>query len=154
MAFKLRSPAFGPGGDIPVKHTCDGAHVSPPLRWTDPPDGTKSFALAVADLDSTSGVSVHWLLYGIPPTLRELHEDIPRQDAVPGIGSQGLNDLDVVGYSGPCPLRGLAHRYAFTLYALDTLISLPPLNTRADLRKAIHGRIVVRVELVGRYKGK
>ncbi len=83
MAFKLRSPAFGPGGDIPVKHTCDGSHVSPPLRWTDPPDGTKSFALAVADLDSTSGVSVHWLLYGIPPTLRELHEDIPRQDAVP-----------------------------------------------------------------------
>jgi len=54
MAFKLRSPAFGPGGDIPVRHACDGSHVSPPLRWTDPPDGTKSFALAVADLDSTS----------------------------------------------------------------------------------------------------
>ncbi len=151
MAFKLRSPAFGPGGDIPVRHACDGSDVSPPLRWTEPPDSTRGFALAVADLDSTS-VSVHWLLYGIPATLRELHEGIPRQDVVPGIGSQGLNDLDVVGYSGPCPPPGPTHRYAFTLYALDTLVSLPPLNTRADLRKAIHGRIVVRVELVGRYK--
>jgi Raf kinase inhibitor-like YbhB/YbcL family protein len=154
MAFKLRSPAFGPGGDIPVKYACDGSDMSPPLRWTDPPDGTKSFALAVADLDSTSRVSVHWLLYGIPTTLRELQEGIPRQDAVPGTGSQGLNDLGSVGYSGPCPPPGPAHRYAFTLYALDTLVSLPPLNTRADLRKAIHGRIVMRVELVGRYKRK
>jgi Raf kinase inhibitor-like YbhB/YbcL family protein len=154
MAFKLRSPAFGPGGDIPVKYACNGSDMSPPLRWTDPPEGTKGFALTVDDVDSTSGLSLHWLLYGIPTTLRELHEDIPRQDAVPGTGSQGLNDLGAVGYSGPCPPPGPAHRYAFTLYALDTLVSLPPLNTRADLRKAIHGRIVVRVELVGRYKRK
>jgi Raf kinase inhibitor-like YbhB/YbcL family protein len=152
MAFKLRSPAFGPGGDIPVKHACDGSDVSPPLRWTDPPEGTKSFALTVHDLDSTSGLSVHWLLYGIPTTLRELPEGIPRQDAVAAVGNQGLNDLGVVGYSGPCPPTGPAHAYVFTLYGLDTLISLPPLNTRADLRKAIYGHVVVRVKLSGRYK--
>jgi Raf kinase inhibitor-like YbhB/YbcL family protein len=150
MAFKLRSPAFGPGGDIPVRHASDGSDVSPPLRWTDPPDGTKSFALTVAALDSTSGLSVHWLLYGIPATVRELPEGIPRQDAVPGIGSQGLNDLGVVGYSGPCPPPGPAHRYAFTLYALDTLVSLLPRKTRADLRKAMYGHVVVRVKLIGR----
>ena len=154
MAFKLRSPAFGPGGDIPVKYACNGSDMSPPLRWTDPPEDTKGFALTVDDVDSTSWLSLHWLLYGIPTTLRELQEGIPRQDAVPGTGSQGLNDLDIVGYSGPCPPPGPAHRYAFTLYALHTLVSLPPLNTRADLRKAIRGRIVVRVELVGRYKRK
>lgn len=154
MAFKLRSPAFGPGGDIPVKHACDGSDVSPPLRWTDPPEDTKSFALTVDDLDSTSGLSVHWLLYGIPVTLRELHEGIPREDAVPGIGRQGLNDLDVVGYSGPCPLPGPAHRYAFTLYALDTLVSLLPRKSRADLRKAMYGHVVVRVKLIARYKRK
>ena len=152
MAFKLRSPAFAPGGEIPIKHACDGSDVSPPLRWTDPPDGTKGFALTVADLDSTSGVSVHWLLYGIPVTLRELQEAIPRQDAVPGIGSQGVNDFGVVGYSGPCPPPGPAHRYAFTLDALDTLVSLVPRKTRADFRKAMYGRIVVRVQLIGRYK--
>ncbi len=152
MAFKLRSPAFAPGGEIPAKHACDGSDVSPPLRWTDPPEDTKGFALTVDGLDSTSGVSVHWLLYGIPATLRELHEGIPRQDIVPGIGSQGLNGLGAVGYSGPCPPPGPAHPYAFTLYALDTLVSLPPHKTKADLRKAMYGRIVVRVKLIGRYK--
>jgi Raf kinase inhibitor-like YbhB/YbcL family protein len=154
MAFKLRSPAFAPGGDIPVKHACDGSDMSPPLRWSNPPEGTKSFALTMDDPDSTSGVSAHWLLYGIPPTLRELHEGVPRQDTAPAIGSQGLNDFGVVGYSGPCPPPGPAHRYAFTLYALDTLISLPPLNTRADLRKGMYGHVVVRVKLIGRYKRK
>ncbi len=154
MAFKLRSPAFAPGGEIPIKHACDGSDMSPPLRWTDPPDGTKGFALTVADLDSTSGLSVHWLLYGIPATLRELHEGIPPKDVVPGIGSQGLNDLGGVGYSGPCPPPGPAHPYTFTLYALDTLVSLPPGKTAAALRKAMYGRIVVRVELIARYKRK
>lgn len=48
-AFKLRSPAFGPGGEIPPKYTCDGSDVSPPLRWTEPPQGTKGFALIVSD---------------------------------------------------------------------------------------------------------
>jgi Raf kinase inhibitor-like YbhB/YbcL family protein len=154
MAFKLRSPAFAPGGEIPVKHACDGSDISPPLRWTDPPEGIKEFALKVDDRDSTSGVPVHWLLYGIPATLRELHEGIPRQDAIPGIGSQGLNDLGAVGYSGPCPPPGPAHSYVFTLYALDTLVSLLPRKTKADVREAIYGRIVARVELIGRYKRK
>jgi len=154
MAFKLRSPAFAPGGEIPIKHACDGSDVSPPLRWTDPPDGTKGFALTVADLDSTSRLSVHWLLYGIPATLRELPEGIPPKDVVQRIGSQGLNDLGGVGYSGPCPPPGPAHPYAFRLYALDTLVSLPPRKTEADLRKAMYGRIVVRVELIARYKRK
>ncbi len=58
------------------------------------------------------------------------------------------------GRSGLCPPPGPAHHYAFTLYALDTLVSLPPHKTKADLRKAIYGRIVVRVELIGRYKRK
>lgn len=59
MAFKLRSPAFGPGGEIPFKYTGDGADLSPPLRWTDPPEGTKSFALTVDDCDDPTGVWVH-----------------------------------------------------------------------------------------------
>jgi phosphatidylethanolamine-binding protein (PEBP) family uncharacterized protein len=59
MAFKLRSPAFGPGGTIPLKYTGDGADVSPPLRWTDPPEGTKSFALTVDDREDPTRIWVH-----------------------------------------------------------------------------------------------
>jgi hypothetical protein len=87
-AFKLRSPAFGPGGKIPPKYTCDGSAVSPPLRWTEPPQGTKGFALIVADPDGAMGVSVHWVLYGVPVSVRELPEGVPRQGTVAGVGTQ------------------------------------------------------------------
>src|SRR5713101_5682862 len=103
MAFKLRRPAFGPGGEIPLKYTSDGADISPPLRWTGPPEGTKSFALTVDDHDDRSGIWVHWALYGISGTIRELPEGVPRQDTVSGVGTQGLTDFGGVGDSGPRP---------------------------------------------------
>ncbi len=152
MAFKLRSPAFGPGGEIPLKYTGDGADISPPLRWTDPPEGTKSFALTVDDRDDPSGIRGHWVLYGISGTIRELPEGVPRQDAVSGVGTQGLNDFGGVGYSGPRPPRGPAHLYFFRLYALDTTLALPPHRLKAELLKAMAGHIVTRVDLIGRYK--
>jgi Raf kinase inhibitor-like YbhB/YbcL family protein len=152
MAFKLRSPAFGPGGAIPLKYTGDGADVSPPLRWTDPPEGTKSFALTVDDRDDPTGIWVHWLLYGMAATARELPEDVPREDTVAGVGSQGLNDFGEVGYRGPRPPPGPAHLYFFRLYALDTALALPPRRRKADLLKALAGHILVRVDLIGRYQ--
>jgi Raf kinase inhibitor-like YbhB/YbcL family protein len=103
MAFKLRSPAFGPGGEIPLEYTGAGADISPPLRWTGPPEGTKSFALTVDDRDDRSGIWVHWALYGISGTIRELPEGVPRQDTVSGVGTQGLTDFGGVGDSGPRP---------------------------------------------------
>jgi hypothetical protein len=36
MAFKLRSPAFGPGGEIPLKYTGAGADISPPAALDRP----------------------------------------------------------------------------------------------------------------------
>src|SRR5713226_5908363 len=65
MVFKLRSPAIAPSGHIPAKYTCDGSDLSPPLRWTDPPLNTKSFALIVDNHDASGGATVHWLLYGV-----------------------------------------------------------------------------------------
>ena len=92
MAFELQSPAFAPGGDIPVKHTCDGQDLSPPLRWSTPPASTKSFALIVDDPDAPVGTWVHWVLYGIPATVGDLAEGVPARDSVPGVGTQGIND--------------------------------------------------------------
>src|SRR4029077_19856078 len=107
----------GPGGEIPLKYTAAGADLSPPLRWTNPPEGTKSFALTMDDHEDR--IWVHWVLHGIAATVRELPEGVPRQEALPGVGSQGLNDFGEVGYSGPCPPPGPAHLYFFRLYALD-----------------------------------
>ena len=113
MAFELKSLAFTPGGDIAVKHTCDGADTSPPLRWSDPPPNTKEFALIVDDPDAPVGTWVHWVLYRIPFSIRELPEGVAPQDTIPGTGTQGMNDIKTVGYGGPCPPRGPAHRYFF-----------------------------------------
>ena len=50
LGMELYSPAFSPGGEISVKYTCDGADLSPPLRWSDPPEkhshSAKRFAKA------------------------------------------------------------------------------------------------------------
>ena len=154
MAFELTSSAFASGGDIPVKHTCDGSDASPPLRWSDPPPNTKGFALIVDDPDAPVGTWVHWVLYRIPASARELPEGVGPQDTAPGTGTQGVNDFRKVGYGGPCPPRGPAHRYFFKLYALDAELTLPPRKTKADVLKAIEGHVVGQAELMGRYKRK
>ncbi len=152
MAFELKSPAFSPGGEIPVKHTCDGPDRSPALRWSDPPAATKEFALIVDDPDAPVGTWVHWVLYGVPAAARELPEGVAARDTVSGVGTQGVNDFRKVGYGGPCPPPGLAHRYFFKLYALGAGLKLPPRKTKADLLKAMEGHVLGQAELVGRYK--
>lgn len=152
MAFELQSPTFPVGAEIPIKHTCDGPDFSPPLRWSDPPATTKSFALTMDDPDAPAGTWVHWVLYGIQPTLRELPEGVATRDAVAGIGTQGVNDFGKVGYGGPCPPREPAHRYFFKLYALDVELKLPARRSKGDLLKAMEGHVVGEAELIGRYK--
>ncbi|MBI3458560.1 MAG: YbhB/YbcL family Raf kinase inhibitor-like protein [Candidatus Rokubacteria bacterium] len=152
MAFELQSPAFASGGDIPVRHTCDGPDLSPPLRWRNPPANSKSVALIVDDPDAPAGTWVHWVVYGLPATLRELPEGVPARDTVPSVGTQGLNDFRKVGYGGPCPPRGPAHRYVFRLYALDTGPTLAARRTKGDVLRAIGGHVLAQAELMGRYK--
>ena len=152
MAFELQSPAFGRGGDIPVKHTCDGQDRSPGLRWSDPPAGTKGFALVADDPDAPAGTWVHWVIYNIPAALRELPEGVVTRDTVAGIGTQGMNDFERAGYGGPCPPPGPAHRYFFKLYALDAELKLAPRKTKADLLKSMEGHVLGQAELMGRYR--
>ncbi len=151
-ALELHSSAFSPGGEIPAKYTCDGADVSPALRWTDPPAGTNGFALISDDPDAPGGTWVHWVFYEIPPRVRELPEAIPAREAIAGLGRQGTNDFNRVGYGGPCPPGGPPHRYFFRLYALDVQTTLPPRTLKGDLLKAIEGHVLGQAELMGRYQ--
>ena len=52
MSLSLSSPSFASNAEIPVRHTCDGDDVSPPLRWSGLPSGTQSLALIVDDPDA------------------------------------------------------------------------------------------------------
>lgn len=149
--MELKSTAFTQGGDIPKKYTCDGADVSPPLNWTEPPEGTKSLALICEDPDAPVGTWVHWVLFNLPPNARELPESVPARKTLSGGGDQGINDFRKIGYGGPCPPKGPVHRYFFKLYALDKQLDLKPGATRQELAKAMKNHILAEAELMGRY---
>jgi Raf kinase inhibitor-like YbhB/YbcL family protein len=151
--MEIGSPAFGHGGEIPRKYTCEGPDVSPPLSWSGLPDGTRSLALVVDDPDAPDPKAprmtwVHWVLYNLPPGSTGLPEAVA--ELPPGT-RQGRNDWKRTGYRGPCPPIG-RHRYFHKLYALDTL--LPDLGevTSAELQRAMEGHVLATAQVVGTYQ--
>lgn len=155
MPLGLTSPAFPHQGDIPRRHTCEGADMSPPLSWSDAPTGTKSLALIVDDPDAPDPKAprmtwVHWVLYNLPAEARALPEGV-RRDALPPGTREGRNDWKRTGYGGPCPPIG-RHRYFHKLYALDTVLPDLGAPTKSDLERAMEGHVLARAELVGTYK--
>lgn len=152
VAMEIKSSAFKTQERIPTKYTCDGADISPPLSWTDVPEKTQSFALISDDPDAPMGTWVHWVIYDLPADTRELHEGIAKKETLENGAKQGITDFRKVGYGGPCPPPGPAHRYFFKLYALDTKLGLPPRATKKDVEKAMKGHILAQTELIGLYK--
>ena len=152
MAFEIKSSAFSEGQMIEKKYTCDGADLSVPLEWTDPPAGTKSLALISDDPDAPVGTWVHWVLYNIPPETRRLSEGVPKQETLPDGTRQGMNDFRRIGYGGPCPPPGVPHRYYFKLYALGQKTGLQPRATKAQLLEAIKAHTLAETQLMGKYK--
>jgi Raf kinase inhibitor-like YbhB/YbcL family protein len=150
--MKIESSAFADRSAIPKQHTCQGENSSPDLKWSAPPEGTKSLALIVDDPDAPAGTWVHWVLWNLPPTLRGLPEGIATNESLPDGTRQGVNDFKRIGYGGPCPPPGKAHRYFFKLYALDSSLELQASSTKAQLERAMQKHILEQAELVGTYQ--
>ncbi len=151
FAVRIESLAFAPGKFLPFKHTCDGADVSPPLNWTDPPARTESFALICDDPDAPMGTWVHWVIYGIPGGASGLPEGVAATPTVPSGARQGTNSFRRIGYGGPCPPLGKPHRYIFRLYAISESLTLGPGASKQQLQGAMDGIILGTAELVGLY---
>lgn len=152
--FMLESDAFDEGQQLPTQFTCDGGDQSPPLSWSEPPAGTKSFALIVDDPDAPSGTFRHWAAFNIPAATRGLPAGAGNETA--GDIAQAQNDFGRPGYGGACPPRGHGpHRYRFKLFALDTdkldLASDPKVE---QVEAAASGRQLARAELTGTYERK
>jgi Raf kinase inhibitor-like YbhB/YbcL family protein len=152
MSFKLTSDAFANGQSIPAKYSCVGKNISPSLAWSEPPAGTRSFALIVEDPDAPGGTWIHWVLFNIPAERRSLEEDLPvtGKNVDPNAIFVGKNSWGDISYGGPCPPSG-THRYFFKFYALDTVISLLPGATREGLLKEMNGHILAQTELMGTF---
>lgn len=144
--MQLVSPAFAPGGEIPIQYTQEGVDASPPLAWSDVPPGTQSFALIVDDPDAPEPPWVHWVVIDLAPDTRSLPEGVTR---FPG-GRAGLNDWGNASWDGPLPPTG-RHRYRFKLYALDRMLGLDR-PTRMELEAAMKGHVLEEAQLVGRYQ--
>jgi Raf kinase inhibitor-like YbhB/YbcL family protein len=146
----LTSPAFEEGAPIPVKYTCDGEDISPPLEWRDPPTSTASFALVVDDPDAGATTWIHWVIYDLPAEVRQLREGVPTEGRLPSGAAQGQNSWPKIGYGGPCPPSG-THRYFFSLYALDTLLGADAGLTQSELLQAMEGHLLAQAQLMGTY---
>jgi Raf kinase inhibitor-like YbhB/YbcL family protein len=148
MAFSLVSPALQDGAPIPQTYARDGQNRSPPLRWSDPPGGTRSFLLIAEDTSSSDGVFRHWAMYDLDPSARELPEGAG--DGSAGIGRLGVNDFGHKGYDGPRPPVGDGpHHYHFRLAALDTpRLQAPPGADGQALLDAARAHLIDEAQIV------
>jgi Raf kinase inhibitor-like YbhB/YbcL family protein len=148
VPFALTSSAFAEGETIPNQYTyrltgqCDGANLSPELKWSGSPAETQSFVIIVIDPDG--GDWVHWVQFNIPGDVTSL----PEAAGGPDIGVKGKNDFGELGYGGPCPPDG-EHRYVFTLYALDTTLSQVEGAPRVSMEAAMADHVLGTAQLTG-----
>lgn len=148
--FQLYSPAFAPGAAMPKDYTRDGANVSPPLTWRNPPVGTRALALICSDPDAPGGTWIHWVLFNLPVSWTELPERFPRLREFSG-ARQGVNSYRTWGYDGPAPPKGREHRYLFRLYALSRPLNLAPGIPAAQLEQALSPVLLAQAEYLGVY---
>lgn len=145
--FVLQSSAFAEGKSIPKVYTCDGKKISPPLSWQGIPDKTKSLVLLVEDPDAPGGLWNHWVVYNIPPEVKNLLENVSADTS----HMFGRNSWGEIGYGAPCPPRA-EHHYVFKLYALDQMLNLPKKPPYNTVKNAMKGHILAVTTLSGTYK--
>jgi Raf kinase inhibitor-like YbhB/YbcL family protein len=126
--------------------------VRNPKRLINFPAVEIGVALIVDDPDAPSGTWVHWVLFNLPAQTRELEEGVPTTATLPSGAKQGKNDFGNIGYGGPAPPKGNAHRYFFKLYALGVEVDLPAGATKAELENAMKGQVLDQGQLMGTYQ--
>lgn len=143
----LTSDAFKDGQPIPEVFSCDGANHSPAIHWSDPPAGTRSFAVVIDDPDAPGGTFRHWGVYDIPASTRGIAEG-------QHVGTEVKNDKGTIGYTGPCPPKGNGvHHYHFKLFALGVeKLGLKPDAKVIDVENAAASQALAQGELIGTYE--
>jgi len=142
--FSLESAEIKPGAEIAEAQVfkgfgCEGSNVSPSLKWSNAPSGTRSFAVTVYDPDAPTGSGWwHWVMFNIPANVTSLPAGSgdPAAGKAPQGAVQSRTDFGKPGYGGPCPPAGdKPHRYIFTVYALK----VDKLDADADASGALVG---------------
>lgn len=134
---------------------CTGQNVSPTLKWTGAPAGTKSFAITVYDPDAPTGSGWwHWMVYNIPATATGIPSGAgTNASALPAGSVQGMTDFGAKQWGGPCPPVGdKAHRYIFTVFALKTdKLDVPANATSALIGYNLNGNALAKDSFTALY---
>src|SRR5580765_236014 len=152
VMLTVTSSSFADGAEIPAKYA--GAQGgSPQLSWSGAPATAMSYVLIMHDVDvaipagSLTNDITHWVVWNIPASTTS----IPESGPVPS----GANHYSLRGpqYMGPAPPPGHPyHHYIFEVYALNATLDVAAGATRADVEKAMEGKIIARGAYVGRAK--
>jgi len=162
--FTLSSPTIKPGSTLTDAQVfkgfgCEGKNISPALKWSGAPSGTKSYAVTVYDPDAPTGSGWwHWVVYNIPASATELPEGAGGSDGkcMPAGAVQGRTDFGSAGFGGACPPPGdKPHRYIFTVYALKTdKIEAPADATAALIGFMVHANQLGKASFEAKYGRK
>lgn len=149
MPFVVISPRLTSDHPIPVRYTCDGENLSPPLAWAHAPREAHAFAVLMDDPDAPGGTFTHWMLSDLPATCASLDEGLEPH----GQGTPGVNGFGRLGYGGPCPPRGDGpHHYRFHVIALTQRLHLQPGFTRTQFDAALAHAAIATAALIGTYQ--
>jgi Raf kinase inhibitor-like YbhB/YbcL family protein len=146
----VSSDDFAPGGPMPVKCTCQGSNYSPRLSWKGAPSTAQTIAIICEDPDAPGGTWTHWVAFNLPALITNIAQNAQVQREIGG--QEGTNSRGSVGYDGPCPPPGPAHRYYFHVFALDTiLIGLDSSTSNKKLRQAMERHILAQGSIMGTF---
>lgn len=137
--IEMSSSDFLDKGVLPVLYTCDGKGVPPQLTWGASAKDIKSFMLIMTSTDKENEPKYHWILYNIPPSLKELPELMSK---IPTGSQIAKNSWGNTNYQSPCPDRGSAQSYIFTLYALNNKVDLKPDSSPESILTQIKSNII------------
>jgi Raf kinase inhibitor-like YbhB/YbcL family protein len=134
---------------LPEKYTCEGENLSPPVEIEGIDESVASVAMILEDPDAPRGTFIHWLIWNLEPSAK-VPEGVPPEGEVSSLAGavQGANGFGLIGYLGPCPPPGQAHRYVLKVRGLDVRLDLAPGSGRADLEAAMEGHILQAGEAV------
>lgn len=143
--MKIISSAFADNQDIPIKYTCNGQNINPPFEFIDVPQITQSLTLIIDDPDAPVGTWIHWVVFNIDPSVREVNEN-----SIPKSGIQGITSSGKASYGGPCPPDG-THHYHFKLFALNKMLSITGTPDNDTVLNEMKDSIIAQAELIGLY---
>ena len=133
------------GAPIDPRYTCKGDNVSPPLSWSDAPEGTQEIAITLIDEDANFD---HWTVAGIAPDVTSVIENATPPGAV-----SALNGRGAAGYTGPCPPVGTTHTYRITVHYLDRALLLSSGGSASAMRTSIDAATIASAEVTGIFTG-